>query len=138
MISIKQSQAQVHSIILCSSRYKPTRIGLVFYQHKSLTYPNHGYERVKQKEYLKNKRDYEAWTMGAFTPTPRKLQMMKDDGFKFPDKVETVPPGSDMNVSHVKPFQAETSGKPFHFGDIQGLPSWTTINTGHALPSSSS
>ena len=112
------------------NRHHPTRIGLVFYQHKNLIYPQHGYQRVQEKTYEKNARDYEAWKVGKFTPTPRKLQLMKDDGFVFPDNVKTVPPGSDMNVSH-DDLEVKQEGKPFLPGDIKTLPSWVTIPTAY-------
>jgi hypothetical protein len=91
--------------------FRPTRIGLVFYQHKNLSFPQHGFLRVQQKSKEKNARDYEAWKAGTFTPTPRKLEMMKEDGFKFPDDVETVSPGSDMMVPNKNMLRQKTSDK---------------------------
>lgn len=82
------------------NRFRPTRIGLVFYQHKQLNYPNHGYHRVIQKSKEKNARDYEAWKSGTFIPTPRKLQSMKEDGFVFPKNIETVAPGAEMMLAN--------------------------------------
>ena len=82
------------------NRFRPTRIGLVFYQHKQLNYPNHGYHRVIQKSREKNARDYEAWKSGTFIPTPRKLQSMKEDGFVFPKNIATVAPGAEMMLAN--------------------------------------
>ena len=52
-----------------------------------------------QKSKEKNARDYEAWKAGTFIPTPRKLQSMKEDGFVFPENVETVAPGGEMMLA---------------------------------------
>lgn len=71
-------------------RFHPTRIGLVFYQHKQLNFPNHGYTRVIKKCDDKNAWDYEDWKAGKFIPTPSKLNVMKKLGFVFPENVETV------------------------------------------------
>lgn len=87
----------------------------MFYQHQKLSYPQHGYYRLQQKSKEKNARDYEAWKTGNFIPTPRKLQLMKEDGFIFPENVETVPPGSEMMVSKNPALKNRSFDNPFSF-----------------------
>ena len=55
-----------------------------------MNFPNHGYTRVIKKCEDKNAWDYEDWKNGTFIPTPSKLKVMKNLGFKFPKNVETV------------------------------------------------
>ena len=89
-----------------------------------------GMDRSKKK----NARDYEAWKEGKFIPTPRKLQMMIEDGFVFPENVKTVPPGSDMNQSPEKPDLSfldtapASVGKSFSIGDLKSIPTWVGMN----------
>ena len=119
------------------NRFRPTRIGLVFYQHKNLNHPKHGYENVVERGREKNARDYEAWKEGKFVPTPRKLQMMIEDGFVFPDNVKTVPPGTDMNQVSEKPDlsflevqqKPTIPGKSFTIGDLKTLPTWVGMQS---------
>ena len=121
------------------NRTRPTRIGLVFYQHKNLMFPDHGYEHLRERMREKNGRDYEAWKAGWFKPTVRKLQMMKEDGFLFPPHVDIVAKASMMNlkVQGPKPdlsflndncHQIEVPGKPFQIGGLKELPAWVNGN----------
>ena len=75
--------------------------GLVFYQHKALTYAHHGWNYNQSQQKSKNKRDYIAWKEGKFIPTERKLQQMRADGFKFPNNVQTVPPGTNIRFEDI-------------------------------------
>ncbi len=82
-------------------RKNPTRIGLVFYQHKMLTLPGHG-SGVQAQLHARNVRarrnwehkveemnedDYLAWLRGDFVPTEKRLLFMREAGLPFPDKV---------------------------------------------------
>ena len=82
-------------------RNNPTRIGLVFYQHRNLFYPDHGNGIYEHKTIEKGNRDYLCWLMGTFVPTPRKLDVMKRIGFRFPEFVKTVPSKSDVKLSDI-------------------------------------
>jgi hypothetical protein len=76
------------------NRLEPTRIGLVFYQHRTLNYPNHGAAELKENIRQKHFRDYLDWLRGEFVPTEKKLQAMRDGaGLPFPAEVKTVPVG---------------------------------------------
>ena len=74
----------------------------MFYQHKSLHYAHHGHNFSQAQSKLKNQRDYEAWKIGKFVPTERKLQQMRADGFKFPPNVKTVPPGTNLSFDEIE------------------------------------
>eukprot|EP00095_Tigriopus_kingsejongensis_P010881 maker-scaffold86_size395752-snap-gene-2.28 protein:Tk10881 transcript:maker-scaffold86_size395752-snap-gene-2.28-mRNA-1 annotation:"hypothetical protein TcasGA2_TC013798" len=83
-------------------RFNPTRIGLVFYQHRALIYPEHGHQEWQARSLEKNFRDYEAWKDGAFIPTHRKLLMMREDGFEFPESVDTISNANDMKFEDIQ------------------------------------
>jgi hypothetical protein len=57
-------------------RNRPTRIGLVFYQHRDLDAPRHAHDLVEERKEAINARDYRAMRGGKFMPTPRKVQVM--------------------------------------------------------------
>lgn len=70
----------------------PTRIGLVFYQHKNLIFSNHGLNELKVRDFDKMGKYYKMMQTGEFIPTERQLRMMLDQGFKFPQIVLVAPP----------------------------------------------
>ena len=69
-------------------RFNPTRIGLVFYQHKRLVFEQHGYFMLRQKAREKMDRDYANYLEEKFVPTERQLMSMTAEGFLFPAKVK--------------------------------------------------
>lgn len=68
------------------NRSKPTRIGLVFYQHKKLNHPLHGFLKSKEKAVVKMRNDYKSYFDGTFVPTERQFLKMTEHGFVFPEK----------------------------------------------------
>ena len=73
---------------------------------------------------------------------------MKEDGFLFPENQETVPPGSDMkrievekpdlsflNGTSTHEYEAVTTkNEDFRIGDVQGLPTWSTLQYPELYP----
>ena len=56
------------------NRLDPTCIGLVFFQHKRLNTPHHGYYQVIKKIKDKNMKDYNSCKAETFISTARKLK----------------------------------------------------------------
>ena len=68
---------------MAPDRFNPTRIGLVFYQHKRLCFDLHGFHDLKERRMLKMRRDYENYLDGTFVPTSNQLKSMIDAGYEF-------------------------------------------------------
>ena len=64
-------------------RRDPKRISLVFYQHKSLIYRNHGLVELEEKMERKRNEDERLIREGKMEPSPRKKKKMMKDGFVF-------------------------------------------------------
>ena len=62
----------------------------MFYQHKSLHFPGHGYPEYVRKTEIREFRDYLQWLAGNYVPTPHKLNSLTKAGFSFPQGVRTV------------------------------------------------
>jgi hypothetical protein len=73
-------------------RSNPTRIGLVFYQHRNLIHPNHGNDEIRTRDVEKMAVYYDKMQTGEFVPTERQLKAMMDVGFKFPAVILVAPP----------------------------------------------
>merc|ERR1719273_2530261 len=101
---IECAKAELHATTAVKhpNRYKPTRIGLVFYQHKALHYPRHGQGVNIVNMRQKHERDYQAWKDGLFVPTTRKLQTMIEQGFKFPPNVPTIDTGTKLKFEDIE------------------------------------
>jgi len=68
-------------------RFNPTRIGLIFYQHKRLNNPRHGFDDLKKRLKVKMSNDFENYLAGTFVPTLRQLESMLEAGYVFPPRV---------------------------------------------------
>ena len=74
-------------------RFNPTRIGLVFYQHRRLNLEHHGFFASKMKSEQKMDKDFRNYLTGSFVPTERQLAVMTNAGFRFPPVVRMDPAG---------------------------------------------
>ena len=101
---IECAKAELHATTALKhpNRYKPNRIGMVFYQHKTLNYPHHGQGNAVHTMRQKNERDYQAWKDGLFVPTQRKLQTMIEQGFRFPENVSTIDSGQKLKFEDIE------------------------------------
>ena len=104
---IECAKAELHATTALKhpNRYKPNRIGMVFYQHKTLNYPHHGQGNAVHTMRQKNERDYQAWKDGLFVPTQRKLQTMIEQGFRFPENVSTIDLFFETSENKINSFQ---------------------------------
>jgi hypothetical protein len=63
-------------------RRQPTRVGIVFYLHKSLQYSHHGCKALKRMAKKLNERDYLAYLTGHFVPTDTRRRIMSTTGMR--------------------------------------------------------
>jgi hypothetical protein len=147
---IECAKAELHATTSLKrpNRYNPTRIGMVFYQHKTLNYPHHGQGVSVVNMRQKNERDYQAWKDGLFVPTQRKLQTMMEQGFKFPDHVATIDAGTKLKFEDIEkpdlsflrpgddgmPAPLELSFAEEHESQKQSLPSPPTPDSSQSSP----
>ena len=85
-------------------RFNPTRIGLVFYQHRGLTYANHGKEEWDRRLQWRNFVKYDKWIKGEEILSHKRVNHMRRAGFRFPEKISTVKAGTKANRSEFVVF----------------------------------
>jgi hypothetical protein len=91
-------------------RRSPTRIGVVFYQHRGLSHPHHGGAELKRRTRTKMEGYYNNMRNGLFVPTVRQLKVMIDLGFRFPDRILVAAPGKPRdNFGHELPMDVVAS-----------------------------
>ena len=86
LIECAKHELHASTAVKNPDRFNPTRIGIVLYQHKRLTFPRHGYMMLQGRAETKMSRDYRSYLEGSFIPTERQLGKMIDAGYKFPPR----------------------------------------------------
>jgi len=85
------------------NRQNPTRIGVVFYQHKNLRFSSHGKRMWDNFVYKLCDRDYLAWMTGDFVPTEARVKIMKRAGMRFPSHMSYAKKGEPLLLDNVQP-----------------------------------
>merc|ERR1719186_2585578 len=73
-LEVAKNEVHATTALKYPNKKHPCRIGLVFYQHKNLHFPEHGVKETQRRQHLRDVRDYKAWLDGTFVPTSRKVQ----------------------------------------------------------------
>ena len=95
------------------NRFNPTRIGLVFYQHRRLTFANHGKQEWERRSSNADFQRYERWCKGEEMLTEKRVNIMRAAGFKFPDNVATIKWGTNPKKADIpKPISDVSEAKP--------------------------
>ena len=116
LIESAKHENHATTALINPDRHNPTRIGLVFYQHRNLIYPHHGNDEIKTRESCKMERYYKLMQSGEFIPTERQLRVMIDQGFKFPETVLVAPPRKPRDGSgHELPLDIISSTHGCYF-----------------------
>ena len=125
LIEVARRELHASTALREPNRFKPTRIGLVFYQHKGLNSEHHGFSASLEKSLQKMQNDFEKYLSGSFVPTERQLIKMLKAGFQFPPMIKLVPPGKPRN-SQRKELPYDPSGVFFYvknpmYHDVKSL-----------------
>jgi len=91
-ILVEVAKAELHATTALKSpnKYRPCRIGLVWYQHKNLHFANHGADECRRKTAKREFRDYIKWLEGSWVMTSSQLHSRQKAGYVFPENVKLV------------------------------------------------
>jgi len=92
LIECAKNELHATTALKSPNRFDPTRIAVVFYQHRQLDYANHGCEEFRQRALEKMKEDFQQFLAGKFVPTKKQVLKMTEAGFQFPAEIKIAPP----------------------------------------------
>ena len=87
LIECARQEWHASTALKIPDRAYPTRIGVVFYQHKNLTYPQHGAQEWIRRGRGRAHRNYMLWLVGKLSLTRQKLETFLEMGFPMPQHV---------------------------------------------------
>ena len=71
----------------------PSRVSLVYYQHRDLNQEGHGFEALRAAEAERQARRYKDIVAGKFRPTLNQLKKVGEAGFELPGQVDVIVDG---------------------------------------------
>ena len=77
MLECAKKELHATTALAHPSRKNPTRIGLVFYQPKNVTYPNHGFQEWERK--MKKKKEEQSRVAAGRAPAPRETRASRKE-----------------------------------------------------------
>ena len=68
-VLVEVAKEELHATTALSrpNKYRPCRVGLVFYQHMKLHFPHHGHDVNQRKSAIREHRDYISWLQGVLS-----------------------------------------------------------------------
>ena len=90
MIECAKEEWHATSAVVNPDEKNPSRVSLVFYQHRGLDQPDHGRESLKAASAALQARRHQEIIDGQFRPTIHQLKRVGAAGFQLPPEVDVV------------------------------------------------
>ena len=93
LIECAKTEWHATSAISNPDERDPSRVSLVYYQHRDLNQEGHGFEALRAAEAERQARRYEDIVAGKFRPTLNQLKKVGEAGFELPGQVDVIVDG---------------------------------------------